>query len=56
MAAFGLWAAQAAASRAQRQQVSVCIQSLLMQINANAVYWVRTELRYFMDPENKFAC
>jgi hypothetical protein len=39
MAAFDFLAAQAAASMAEGQHASVPIQSLLMQINADAVCW-----------------
>jgi len=43
MAAFDFSAAQAVASMAEEQQASVPIQSLLMQINADAVCLVRTQ-------------
>jgi hypothetical protein len=43
MAAFDFSAAQAVASMAKGQQASVPIQSLLMQINADAVCLVRTQ-------------
>jgi hypothetical protein len=43
MAAFDFSAAEAAASMAEGQQASVPIQSLLMQINADAVCLVRTQ-------------
>ena len=43
MAAFDFSAAQAVASMADEQQASVPIQSLLMQINADAVCLVRTQ-------------
>jgi hypothetical protein len=45
MAAFDFSAAQAAASMAEGQQASVPIQSLLMQIDADAVCLVRTQFR-----------
>jgi hypothetical protein len=43
MAAFDFSAAQAVASTAKGQHASVPIQSLLMQINADAVWLVRTQ-------------
>jgi hypothetical protein len=42
MAAFDFSPAQAAAGMAEGQQASVLIQSLLMQIDADAVCLVRT--------------
>ena len=50
MAAFDFSAAQAAASMAEGQQASVPIQSLLMQINADAVCLVRTQFQHFIAP------
>ena len=47
MAAFDFSAAQAAASMAEGQQASVPIQSLLMQIDADAVCLVRTQFQRF---------
>ena len=46
MAAFDFSAAQAVASMAEEQQASVPIQSLVMQINADAVCLVRTQFQY----------
>ncbi len=45
MAAFDFSPAQAAASTAKGQQASVPIQSLLMQIDADAVCLVRTQFQ-----------
>jgi hypothetical protein len=45
MAAFDFLAEQAAASMAKGQHASVPIQSLLMQINADAVCLVRTQFQ-----------
>jgi hypothetical protein len=45
MAAFDFSPAQAAASMAEGQQASVPIQSLLMQIDADAVCLVRTQFQ-----------
>jgi hypothetical protein len=45
MAAFDFSAAQATASMAEGQHASVPIQSLLMQINADAVSLVRTQFQ-----------
>jgi hypothetical protein len=46
MAALDLSAAQAARKYAGGQQVSAPIQSLLMQIYADAVCWVRTQFQH----------
>jgi hypothetical protein len=46
MAAFDFSPAQAAASIAEGQQASVLIQSLLMQIDADAVCLVRTQFQH----------
>jgi hypothetical protein len=46
MAAFDFSPAQAAASMAEGQQASVPIQSLLMQIDADAVFLVRTQFQH----------
>ena len=54
MAAFDFSAAQAAASTAEGQQASVPIQSLLMQINADAVCLVRTQFQHFIVPCSAF--
>jgi hypothetical protein len=45
MAAFDFSPAQAAAGMAEGQQTSVLIQSLLMQIDADAVCLVRTQFQ-----------
>jgi hypothetical protein len=45
MAAFDFSPAQAAASMAEGQQASVPIQSLLMQIDADAICLVRTQFQ-----------
>ena len=47
MAAFAFLVAQAAASKAEGQQASIPIYSLLMQINADAVCLVRTQFQQF---------
>jgi hypothetical protein len=46
MAAFDFSPAQAAASMAEGQQASVPIQSVLMQIDADAVCLVRTQFQH----------
>jgi hypothetical protein len=48
MAAFDFSPSQAAACMAEGQQASVPIQSLLMQIDADAVCLVRTQFQQFM--------
>src|SRR6185295_1813383 len=48
MAAFDFSRAQAATSMAEGQQASVPIQSLLMQIDADAVCLVRTQFQQLM--------
>jgi hypothetical protein len=48
MAAFAFLAAQAAASKAEGQQASIPIYSLLMQINADAVCLVRTQFQHII--------
>ena len=48
MAAFDFSPAQAAASMAEEQQASVPIQSLLMQIDADAVCLVRTQFQQIL--------
>jgi hypothetical protein len=53
MSAFDFSPAQAAASMAEGQQASVPIQSLLMQIDADAVCLVRTQfqqMKYLAEP------
>ena len=55
MAAFDFSAAQAAASMAEGQQASVPIQSLLMQINADAVCLVRTQFQQLSNPQESFS-
>jgi hypothetical protein len=47
MAGFDFSLARAAASMAEGQQASVPIQSLLMQIDADAVCLVRTQFQHF---------
>jgi hypothetical protein len=48
MAARGLSAAQVARKYARQQATPACIQSLLMQINADAVRLVRTQFQQVM--------
>jgi hypothetical protein len=50
MAAFDFSPAQAAASMAEGQPASVPIQSLLMQIDADAVCLVRTQFEHLSPP------
>ena len=50
MAAFDFSPARAAASMAEAQQASVFIQSLLMQIDADAVCLVRTQFQQIIRP------
>jgi hypothetical protein len=54
MAAFDFSPAQAVACMAEGQQASVPIQSLLMQIDADAVCLVRTQFQQLMDAARWF--
>jgi hypothetical protein len=57
MAAFDFSPAQAAASMAEGRQASVSIQSLLMQIDADAVCLVRTQFQQINGrPESTHTC
>ena len=55
MAAFDFSAAQATASMAEGQHASVPTQSLLMQINADAVYLVRTQFQQHLHQPRRSA-